>query len=180
MAMRMLIVVAILLVVASCAYKPGTANSQYFSTKNGPVEFQFPAGWYQNPKDHPYDLQCFSKDDSLTTGVFLFTKADLADSAHPGQILQSQIDDLRAKRENFKILEDIITVPLQDKTITTVVYSGEKDSLKYNYRFTLIEFTYKPDYLPVVVQVARPSQWTSDKAILEEITRSARVRTEKL
>jgi hypothetical protein len=167
----------ILLVIAGCAYKPG-GGAKYFSTANGPVEFEFPVGWFQNPAKHPYDLQCFSKDESLNTGVFLFKRADLAESADPRKILESQIADLRSKRENFTIVEDMRTLPLGDKTLTTVVYSGEKDSMKYNYKFTLIEFTGNPDFLPVLIQVARPSQWASDKAILEEIVRSARIKAE--
>lgn len=169
--------ILVLLSIAGLACKnTETAKGQYFSTSNGPVEFQFPAGWFQNPEKHPYDLQCFSKDESLTTGVFLFNEGDLEESTGPQQVLQRQIDDLRSKRQNFTILEDLQTVPLGDKKLTTVVYSGEKDSKKYNYKFTVIEFNDAPRLIPVLVQVARPSEWASGKPILEEIARSARIR----
>lgn len=173
---RILIVLA-LLFIAGCSYK-GTENpnGQYFATSNGAVEFQFPAGWFQNKEKHPYDLQCFSRDENLNTGVFLFLESDLAGSADPQQILQSQIADLRSKRENFTLLEDLQTIPLADKKLTTVVYSGERNSLKFHYKFTLIEFNDGPRHVPILLQVARPGNWDADKQVLEEIAKSARIR----
>jgi uncharacterized lipoprotein len=48
----------IIVAMAGCDYKStGTENGQSFAAANGPVEFQFPAGWFQTPEKHPYDLQ---------------------------------------------------------------------------------------------------------------------------
>jgi hypothetical protein len=59
-----------------------------------------------------------------------------------------------------------------------VLYSGEKDSVRNFYKFTLVEFTENPEVLLVVLQVAFPSAWAKDKPILDEIIKSARIRSE--
>ena len=174
---RFVVTVAIL-TTAGCAPAPRKdAGSQYFATANGSVEFQFPAGWHKAKDDNPYDLQCFSRDESMTTGVFQFEKRDLAEGAPTHKLLERQVDDLRSKRENFKPLEEEQVVRLEKKTLTTLVYSGEKDSSTYYYRFTLIEFTENPEVLLIVLQVAIPSLWAKDKPIFEEITKSARLKS---
>lgn len=178
--MKRFFVTVAILTTAGCALGPSKdAGSQYFATADGSVEFQFPAGWHKAKDDNPYDLQCFSGDERMTTGVFQFAKRDLAEGAPTHKLLEKQVDDLRSKREDFKTLEEEQVVRLEKKTLTTLVYSGEKDSSSYYYRFTLIEFTENPEVLLIVLQVAIPSLWTKDKPILEEITKSARIKLEE-
>jgi len=166
-----------ILLIAGCGLNPaGAGVAQYFATANGPVEFEFPAGWYQD-REGPYDLQCTSGDEQMTTGIFLFLKADLADDLTAPQLLELQIDDLRSKRQNFQVLEAQQTVQLPDKQLTTVVFSGEKNLSKYYYKFTLVEFAKHPEFPVVMIQVAIPSEWARQKPILEGITRSGRVST---
>ncbi len=173
---RQILIAVIVFAIVGCGYRPGGGEPKYFSTANAPIEFKFPSDWYLNNEKNPYDLQCLSKDQSFNTGVFLFTKADLANRKGARELLEGQIEDLRSKRSNFQILEPMQTVTLNDKTLTTVSYTGEKEASKYNYRFTLIEFIEQPDYYPVVIQVALPEKWLVGKAILEDITKSARVK----
>ncbi|MFW5870213.1 MAG: hypothetical protein ACOCVL_00970 [Candidatus Sumerlaeota bacterium] len=154
------------------------AQGQYFVTANGPVEFFVPAGWFQSPGKHPYDLQVMSEDQQMNTGVFLFKMQDLAQTTTPQDLLHMQVEDLESKRENFKVVEEQKTEELDDKTLTTVVYSGEKSDLAYYYRFALIEFEDHPDLVPIVLQVAIPSNWPLDKFVLEGITASARVQSD--
>lgn len=179
--MRGSLVAVVMLLMAGCTHESTeSVGSQFFATANGPVEFQFPAGWYENKKkDNPYDLQCFSSNERMTTGVFLFAILDLAGDLTSKELLELQIDDLRSKRKDFKILEEEQTVQLEKKTLTTIVYSGEKGPSRYYYRFTLVEFTQNPEILLVVLQVAIPSYWAKHKPILEEITKSARIRSEE-
>lgn len=178
--MRRLLFALAILMMAGCMPKPvENAGSQFFATANGPVELQFPAGWHENEEDHPYDLQCLSKYERMNTGVFLFTKADLAEDFTPEEILDLQIADLESKRKNFKILEERRKVQLEKKTLTTSVFSGEKGSSRYYYKFTLVEFTENPEIILVVLQVSIPSYWAQNKPVLEEITKSARIRSEK-
>ena len=174
-----LVALALLTIVGCKDDKQKRSMAQYFATANGVVELKFPAGWYKNEKDNPYDLQCFSKNDRLTTGVFLFMKGDLATDSNPQDVFKLQIDDLRSKRKHFKILKQKEIVHLEKKTLTTIVYSGDKGSLKYYYRYTLIEFSENVGDIVVVLQVAIPSEWDRCKPILEEITKSARIRLKK-
>jgi hypothetical protein len=115
----------------------------------------------------------------MNTGVFLFAKGDLAEDYTAEEIFELQIADLRSKRKNFKVLEEERTVQLEKKTLTTIVFSAEKGSSRYYYKFTLVEFTENPEMILVVLQVSIPSYWEKNKPILEEITKSARIRSEE-
>jgi hypothetical protein len=174
--MKRLIVAVAILTIAGCTLGPSKdSGSQYFAIADGSAEFQFPAGWHKAKDDNPYDLQCFSGDERMTTGVFQFAKRDLAEGAPSHKLLEKQVDDLRSKRENFKILEEEQVVRLEKNTDNPGLL-WEKDSSSYYYRFTLVEFTenLKCSWL---CSGRNPSLWTKDKPILEEITKSARIRT---
>ncbi len=178
---RQVLVLVTVLLLAGCGQEASKSTTeQYFVTSNGPVEFLFPEGWHKNQEENPYDLQCFSKHERMNTGVFLFVQEDLAENLKPRDLLQLQIDDLKSKRKNFKIKEEEQIVQVVGKKLTSIVFSGEKGSSRYYYRFALVEFDENPEILAVVLQVAIPSYWTKHKPILEEITKSARVRSEKV
>lgn len=166
-----------LLFTLGCARDSTAPAGQYVATANGPVEFQFPAGWHENEEEHPFDLQWLSNDQRTNTGVFLFAKEDLAEDFAPSTLFERQIDDLRSKRKNFDALEPKRVVKVGNKTLTTAVFSGEKDSSRAFYRFTLIEFADNPEWLPFVLQVSIPSYWEKTKPVLEGITASARIRS---
>lgn len=166
--------VVLALSAGGCLSLPGDKGS-YARTKNGPAEFYFPTGWRPNQAENPYDLQYASSDESLNTGVFLFKKEEFAQPVDTRKVFELQIDDLRSKRQNFQIVEEAHTTQLKDKTLTTVIYTGERDRKKYYYRFTLIHFNESPQHFAVVTQVAIPSKWQADRTVLEEITRSARI-----
>ena len=82
----------------------------------------------------------------------------------------------RAERENFTVLKPEQTETPDDKRLTTVVYSGGRDSGKFCYRFTSIRFDDKPGMAIVVLQVALPSLWPDQESVLDGITKSARLR----
>lgn len=175
MTSRFLVAVAILS-LAGCAQESAEEPAgQFFTTANGPVEFEFPGDWHENEKVHPFDLQCLSRHERMNTGVFLFAKQDLAADLAPRELLERQVEDMRSKREGFEVVEEERVIQQQGKTITTVVYSGEKGSLRDYYKFSLIEFAEHPDLLPIVLQVSIPSYWDENKPVLEAIIASARV-----
>lgn len=175
--MRRLFAAMAILMFVGCTYSPTEiVKGQYFSTRDGSVELQFPAGWYKEQKDNPFDLQCTSKDELMTTGVFLFTKSDVAQHYNPHRLLELQIDDLKSKRNNFELFEEEKTIQLDTRSLTTVVYAGEKNARRYYYKFTLITFANTPDMPLVVLQTTAPSNWAKHKTILEEITTSARIK----
>ena len=171
---------ATILAFAGCGIQlQKDAEPRFFASAEGSVELQFPAGWHKNEKDNPYDLQCFSKHEDMTTGVFVYTQEDLATDFTPQDLLQSHIDDLGSKRDHFVISEEQTVTVHDGKTLTTVVYSGDKSASKYFYRLTLIEFSENPGLPVVVLQVAIPSNWSEHKPILEDITKSARLRLQE-
>ena len=171
------IVVVFTLMLAGQKCTNSAQGPQYFSTKDGLVELQFPAGWFVNEKENPYDLQCFSKDQSLNTGIFLYRMQDLASDLNAQQLLRLQVADIQSKRENFYTLEPQAASYDGGKTLTTEVYSGEKDQSTYTYKFTLIEFSENSDIVLVALQVAFPSSWDTDRPILDGILRSARIKS---
>lgn len=146
-----------------------------FVTKYSPIEFTFPPGWHRNKESNPYELHCFSKDEDMVTGVFVFKKEDLAATSTPIDILNRQIEDMQSKRRNFKVREPLSRSEKGDSVFTTVTYVGEKDFFSKNhYKFTLIEFKSDANRFAVVLQVGLPGDWKDAKPILEGITNSAR------
>ncbi|NJN72591.1 MAG: hypothetical protein HC799_07135 [Limnothrix sp. RL_2_0] len=95
----------------------------------------------------------------------------------PESLLEFQIEDLGSKRENFEVVEAKSTNELSDKTITTAVYAGDKDTSRFNYKFTIVEFAENPDVLAVTLQVAFPSEWEEKKPILTKITEDLQLAT---
>jgi hypothetical protein len=175
---RKLLVAAIALLLVGCAQDAESlAKARYIATSNSPVEFLFPPGWHKSTKDNPFDLQCFAKHERANTGVFVYAREDLAEDFEPRELFQFQIEDLQSKRRNVRIKDAEEVVCEDGKKLTSVVFSGEKGSSRYFYRFTLVEFDGNPDFVAVVLQVAIPSEWTTYKPILEGIVRSARIRT---
>lgn len=175
-AIRISAVLGVIL-VGGCDDRNHTSSARVsFVTEVVPIEFSFPAAWYENTNEHPYDLQCLSRDERLNTGVFVFPKADLAAGTTPLDIFWEQVNDLKGKRKNFEELESLQTHEYADKTITSISYSGEKDLSRNCYVFSLIEFKGDKDTFAVVIQVALPSEWEQSKSTLNEIIQSAQIR----
>ena len=162
------------MVLLSCARMDRGSARVSFVTKYAPIEFSFPPGWHTNRDDHPYDLQCFSSSKDMNTGVFVFKRIDLAADSEPIDTFWKQVNDLKSKRASFEELEALHTLNYDDKTVTSITYLGDKDSSRYCYQFSLIEFKADNSKFAVVLQVARPGGWEKSKPILGEIVRSAR------
>ncbi|MGB2924108.1 MAG: hypothetical protein WBB82_02295 [Limnothrix sp.] len=144
-------------------------------TKEGLVQAKFPVGWYDNPDEHPYDLQYFSGDQRTNTGIFVYNRSDFASDMKAADVLNLQIEDLNSKRENFVVVEPENTAKFADKKITTATYSGDKDQSKFNYKFSVVEFTEYPDVLAIALQVTFPSEWEQKQPVLMEILESFEV-----
>jgi hypothetical protein len=149
---------------------------QNISFANGSIDLEFPSGWYENKDEHPFDLQYFSQNQDTNTGIFLYDLEDLPTNSTPQGIFAAHIDDLKSKRDNFTVLEPEKIERIDDKTLTTIVYSGDKDASNNYYKFTLIEFAKNPTQFLVALQVSVPSEWSKNKPILENIIRSAEMK----
>jgi len=166
---------AIVMTLLGCTGRNGESSARVsFVTEYAPIEFSFPNGWYVNPEDNPYDLQCFSQFQRMNTGVFAYKTLDIASDSTPIDIFWEQVNDLKSKRRNFEELEAIQKREREDKTVTSITYVGDKDSSRNCYRFSLIEFRSDDTRFAVVLQVAIPGEWEKSKPVLEEITQSAR------
>ena len=156
------------------------ADNQTVKFSDGSLELEFPTGWYENESKHPYDLQYFSGNQRMNTGVFLYKSEDLTEVSTPENVFEWQIDDLRSNRKNFTIVEPIETEALPDKNITTAVYAGEKDISRFHYKLSLVEFAESSEQFLVTIQVAIPSEWDTSKPILEGIIRSAKLSSARM
>ena len=111
----------------------------------------------------------------MNSGIFVYHPEDLAESSTPQNTFEWQIDDLRSKRNNFTTIEPIKTETLPDKSITTAVYAGEQGESRFYYKISLVEFSENYDGFLIAIQVAIPSEWNSNKSILEGILNSTTV-----
>lgn len=145
-----------------------------FLTQSELVEFTFPAGWYKNTDDHPYDLQVLSRGAKEATGVFEFLASDLAEDFQAKDIFAMQIADIESKRKNFKpFIYKSINID-KEKIITTETYIAEKNSFRHVYIFSLVELK-KTGTVLVVLQTSAPSNWSRNKDILLGIVKSVNV-----
>ena len=172
-----IVLLACTLLIGCTQASDSIAEPVTFNTTYGAVEFTFPAGWYQNPEKHPYDLQCFEENEQMNTGVFIFKAVDLSEEGTPYAIFKTQVADLESKRKNFKVLDEEESYKLDGKSFVTIAYTGEKGPSRYVYRFSLIEFDNDPSQFAVTLQVGFPGDWQESKPILDNIIQSARTLT---
>ena len=147
-------------------------NVQTVVIPNSDVSVDFPIGWYENPEEYPYDLQYFAQDQRMNTGIFLYNAIDFADDIDADSLLDFQVEDLASKRENFEEIQPYTVTELDKSTVTTTVFSGEKDGSRFYYKFTAVGFDDNPDIFAVTLQVAFPSEWDRSRPVLEAITES--------
>jgi hypothetical protein len=166
---------AALLVVAGCGPGPGEKPKPVqVTSKQGLLELTVPFGWYENPKEHPFDLQVFSLDRRMNTGAFVYQAVNLAEEMTPTRVFEDHVEDLRSKRKNFREHEGEAKGSAEGMTSRSVFYSGEKAGAKNIYQVSLVEFDEDPSVFVVFLQICVPSDWSEGKSTFEEILRSAR------
>lgn len=161
------------LIIASCGTGNQTLETHRFTDSKSLVSFEFPNGWFKNPEENPWDLQCFSSSSRLNTGLFLYNLEDLVDKHSPRSLYSDLIEDMKSKRENFVLFENENTLALDSTKITSSTYKAEKDDTKNCYKFSLVEFKNNQNIALVVLQTGFPSEWEQKKGILEGILRTA-------
>jgi hypothetical protein len=174
-AIRYSTAVLVVTLVGCNLLKSAPPEAKRFSTSDGLVELVVPEGWRKSADSTPYDLKCVSRDERMSTNVFEFKRQDLSAEATPRAVFHAQVADLRSKRENFAVVEPEMTTQQMGKTLTSVVYAGEKAESRYYYRFSLLESAADSSVFAVILQVSIPSEWAANKPILERITLSSRV-----
>lgn len=152
-----------------------TVAPKFFSTSGGTVALKFPAKWFENKDDHPYDLQCHSESMTMTTGVFVYPMDGFSSDYTPKELLVSQIEDLKSKRKNFKQMGKQSQAKSGKKIITRVLYFGEKGVSSYYYMFSLIQFDAPSAPVVLLLQISVPGQWEENQITLAQIAKSAKV-----
>jgi hypothetical protein len=138
----------------------------------GQMSVSFPKDWKLNQETNPYDVQYLSPKGDTNMGIFLYAKEDLAEEDGIQKLLDFHVEDLKSKRQNFKLVEPQTTIETADKTITQVVYSGEKNGGAFYYQFSAIEFKDSNNTIPITLAVSLPSAWDNSKATLAKIHNS--------
>ena len=156
-------------------YEPTPTSWEKIPTHYGNVELEFPSSWSINPDENPFDLQCLSRSQQMNTGVFVYVKEDYEGELIPAEVFQEQIEILKSLRKNFRILEEQQFYQLEDKKLTTVVYSGEKNRFENYYKFTLIEFNDHPERFAITLQISTPEVWEKAEETFKIIVDSASV-----
>ncbi len=173
-------VLAVAFLTACTGSPPKATGPVSLATSSGRVEFDFPAGWFPNPSNHPFDLQVLSEREQANTGVFEWTSVNVDGNYRPRELLEIQISDMRSQRENFEVFEEESVIRAEGKTLTSIVYSGENQSGPFLYAYTLITFEADPALAVVALQVVLPEKWQQFKPVLKSITASARTRVSRV
>lgn len=170
------LILAIFLAFAACPGKSSESQQGVaFRTAQNSVELRFPSDWSRNEAAYPYALQCTANSQHMNTGVFQYSRKSLQEGMDPDKVLLLQIDDLVSKRDKMRVIEPMRLVKDQGSERTMIVYEGIKDTSRFYYVFTLVEFPANPDTFLVLVQVSKPGFWKQNKPVLESIAASARV-----
>ena len=53
--------------------KPPVKQMMTVAIPESDVTVEFPGGWYENPDEYPFDLQYFSKNQQMNTGIFVYS-----------------------------------------------------------------------------------------------------------
>ena len=141
------------------------------------VTVEFPVGWYENPDEYPFDLQYFSKNQEMNTGIFVYGSKDSAVTIDADSMLELRITDLESKRENPKVIQPVTKSKLADKEVTTTVLAAEIEESQFYYKLAVIEFLNNPEWLVATLQVTIPDEWEKNAPILEAITESLAIAT---
>ncbi|SQI35631.1 Uncharacterised protein [Leminorella richardii] len=139
------------------------------------LEVQAPDDWRKNEDKTPFDLQLLSGNERANSGIFYYYKSDLSESQTPAVVFQKQIEDMQSKRQNFREVEKARQETIGQKSVTYVLYKGERNDTAYYYYFTLVESSAHPDMFLVMVQVTFPSEWKINQPTLDAISASAKV-----
>ena len=149
-----------------------------FVSDYGSVEFAFPPQWTKRTEENPFDLQCFSPQQDMNCGVFVYLKEDLAEDTTPDSALRRHVDDIQSKRTDFRELEPARSISFENRVITIIPCSGKKDNEEYSYVFARVDFKDNPGVFAILLHVALPELSSKAKENILRIARSAKPITE--
>ena len=138
---------------------------------------QFPSGWEKLENDN-FDLRCSLNDGEQHALFWVYNDLDLSKDSTRNSIYKEGIDNILSARQNVELIEDEKTATTGNKTITTILYSAEKESTKFYYYYCLVEIEGTDDYFWVlftaIPSVAQKNidKWNSITESIAPVTKS--------
>lgn len=106
------------------------------------------------------------------TKLFIYTTDEIPENETKESTLQFHIDDIKSKRDDFKIEEDKTTYEANGKQITKVKCSGKKDGQESVYYFNLIHFGDNDTNFAVSLQTCFPEDFNKLQDTLDKVIQS--------
>ena len=130
-----------------------------YTTKDGHVSFTFRHGYVQKEVGE-YDLYVINEDKPLVFSVFTYNTIDYVQKS-PTDYLNKGVEDIKANKKDFKLLEDLKEIKKEGYTVNQVKYEAESEiqtskkiqTAKCVYILSTITYDSNPDYIIYVIEV---------------------------
>ena len=130
-----------------------------YTTKDGHVSFTFRHGYIQKEVGE-YDLYVINEDKPLVFSVFTYNTIDYVQKS-PTDYLNKGVEDIKANKKDFKLLEDLKEIKKEGYTVNQVKYEAESEiqtskkiqTAKCVYILSTITYDSNPDYIIYVIEV---------------------------
>lgn len=157
--------------------KENVIKDVIFTTKDNRVEFKSTTKYdFKNSDVSDYDLYIKDNKNQLTMGVFSYDLSTLEENSGK-EILNNQVSYFLKTRNDMKIFKAENTKTFEDKTVTTIEYSGKTaDSSECIYRFSSIEFTGDSNYVLYITQVMVKSDYEKYMKVMQDFLESAKLK----
>lgn len=148
-----------------------------FQTKDQRVTFSASEEFISQEQGE-YDLYLTRKEkgkNRQALGVFTYYLNEYEENSSK-QILDKQINYFLENKKNMKIFKKEYTTSLDDKTITTVEYSGNADtSTDCIYIFSVIDFSADTNYVVYVNEIILKKDYEKVISQMKDILKSAKL-----
>lgn len=130
-----------------------------YTTKDGHVSFTFRHGYVQKEVGE-YDLYVINEDKPLVFSVFTYNTIDYVQKS-PTDYLNKGVEDIKANKKDFKLLDDLKEIKKEGYTVNQVKYEAESEiqtskkiqTAKCVYILSTITYDSNPDYIIYVIEV---------------------------
>lgn len=143
-----------------------------YKTKDNITSFIFRHG-YKVSEVGEYDLYVQNKTKNIIFTAFTYDTTKYEQKS-ADDFINKGVNDISNNKEKFDISKEKEVIELDDKTITTIEYTGKtKESSLCVYKISVISYKAKSDYLVYVVEVVTKNNYDLyEKEILEILKNS--------
>lgn len=164
------------LCLSFCACSPkGISEPEdiVFSATDYPIQVTCPDGWSEKEESN-FDLQCQSKDRAIVMSFFCYYDIDLSDDMSRQDFFEYQNQSLLDMREKVDLIEEMTETKYEDKTITSVLYSAEKENVKNYYYMNLVDIS-DSDCFTWILFTGMPSEINTARDTIAQILKTVTV-----